>query len=226
MRATTAICLLLLSAVAFPAESADRRFHDPERCAQSWDDPTRDDWQQPMALLRLLSLQEGDVVADIGAGTGYLTSRLTIDVGDTGKVYAVDVEQAMLDHIRKRTDTYQERVVTVLAEPDDPKLPAGGIDAIVILNTWHHIGKRAAYLKKLDQSLGREGRVLLVDYHEGKLPVGPPPKEKIPRAKVIKEFESAGFRLVSESTALPYQYALLFYPPERPRPDYIEAIEP
>jgi ubiquinone/menaquinone biosynthesis C-methylase UbiE len=153
------------------------------------------------------------VVADLGAGTGFFTRSLAIAVGDSGSVYAVDIEQSMLDYIRSRDDVMQNRVIPVLAAPDDPKLPDGTIDIVLTVNTWHHIKKRSAYLKLLDRALTPDGRVVVVDFRGGELPVGPPPGHKLSRAKVLKEFEKAGWKFAAESIALPYQYMLTFYPP-------------
>ena len=84
---------------------------------------------------------------------------------------------------------------------------------ILILNTWHHIKKRSRYLDKLARALGPEGRLVLIDYRQGELPVGPRPKHKLSREQVVGEFTEAGWQLVSESVALPYQYLLIFLPP-------------
>ena len=79
--------------------------------------------------------------------------------------------------------------------------------------TSHHIGERVAYLAKLRPALSREGRVAIIDWRKGDIPLGPPPEERVGREDVIAEFENAGWRLVTESVALPYQYFLVFYPP-------------
>ena len=95
-------------------------------------------------------------------------------------------------------------------------MPEGEIDLVVILNTWHHIDKRTEYLPRLLKSLSPAGRVAVIDYREGKLPVGPKPAEKLARDTVVAEFEQADWRLVAESVALPYQYVLIFLPPAKP----------
>lgn len=205
------LCVILCLATASVALGGS-----VERSAEVWDDPARDEWQMPMILLEFLGIEWGDQVADLGAGTGYFTKLLSIAVGTQGTVYAVDVKQAMLDHLMAREDVTAERVVPLLAKKDDPGLPEGEIDLVVILNTWHHIDKRTEYLPKLLKSLSPEGRVALVDFREGELPVGPKPSHKLSRDQVVSEFESANWRLVAESVALPYQYLLIFLPPEQP----------
>ncbi len=208
------LCLtLFLPAVAGESREHHPAWSDVEHWSRVFDDPARDEWQRPLTLLTLLGIDQGEVVADIGTGTGYFIRPLSIAVGPEGKVYAVDIEQAMLDHVMAREEIVRERVIPVLAAPDDPRLPAGAIDLAVIVNTWHHIDNRSKYLRRLQRVLSPEGRVAIVDFREGELPVGPPPGEKLSRETVLAEFAKARWQFVSESVALPYQYFLVFYPP-------------
>jgi len=215
--------LLVLSCVgAVPAEeprAGHRSWGDVEHWAEVFDDPARDEWQKPISLVGFLGVEPGQTVADLGAGTGYFTRPLSIQVGPAGRVYAVDVEKKMLDHLMQRTDIVTDRVIPVVASKNDPKLPEGKIDLVVAVDTWHHIEKREAYLKKLQRCLSPEGRVAIVDFREGDLPVGPPPEHKLAREEVVREFEDAGWRFVAESVMLPYQYVLVFWPPEKDRPE-------
>jgi len=198
-------------------DATDRRaFRDPAERAKSWDSPDRGAWQKPEAVMRLLGAQRGDTVADLGAGTGYFTRLLSSVVGPEGRVYAVDIEQAMLDHIRGREDIlFPQNIVTVLATPDDPKLPDGELDLIFTANTWHHIDDRLNYLERLRRALKPYGRLVIVDWHEGDLPEGPPAGHKLSRDAVVQELQKGGWTLTSESVALPYQYLLVFAPPGR-----------
>jgi len=204
-------------AAAAPGEhdaTVRHAFEDPERWVRVFEDPERDTWQKPRTVVRVLGLDEGQTVADLGAGTGYFTRYLASIVGRSGTVYAVDVEPAMLEFIRTREDFREFRnIVTVEADPDDPKLPQGELDLILVVDTWHHIDDRLAYLEHLERALVPSGRVAVIDFHEGELPVGPPAGHKLPRDAVVAEFEKAGWSLVTESTALPYQYLLVFLPP-------------
>lgn len=212
MRKTLFCAASLVLATVVSAQ--DHPFSDVEHWVPVFEDAERKIWQKPLLVLDALGVMDGEVVADVGAGSGYFTGLLSILVGDAGKVYAVDIEQAMLDHIATRADVAANRVEYVLARPDDPKLPAGEVDLILIVDTWHHISKRPKYLKKLQQALSPEGRVVVIDYREGDLPVGPPADHKLAREVVVAEFEKAKWTLVSESMLLPYQYFLIFYPPE------------
>ena len=200
-----------------PAKSEDatvrHSFKDAKHWAEQFESPDRREWQLPGIVMRVLGVEEGESVADLGAGTGYFTHVLSIAVGSAGRVWAVDVEPEMLDYIGKRTDLGPGKVITVLAAPDDPKLPAGEVDLVLAVDTWHHIDGRVAYLDRLAGALSPRGRVAIIDWHEGELPLGPPAGHKLSREAVLDEFARAGWRLETESVALPYQYVLVFYPP-------------
>ncbi len=190
------------------------RFDDPERWAAIFEDPERDTWQKPELVLDFLGLRPGQVVADLGAGTGYFTVRLARRVGVSGRVYAVDIEPKLIAYLGERAKKEDlPQVVAVLAEPDDPKLPQGTLDLVLVVDTWHHIDDRLRYLERLARVLRPGGRVAVVDFREGELPVGPPPDHKLSREHIVGEFAEAGWHLVAESDALPYQYVLVFVPP-------------
>jgi len=213
------ICMMLVGCVLLTpsalTHAAGQDWSDAEHWSSVFDDPDRAQWQKPLTLALFLGIARGETIADIGAGTGYFTRYLVSQVSPTGAVYAVDIEQAMLDHLMAREDIQTKLVIPVVAESDDPMLPEGKIDLIVVMNTWHHIGKRSKYLKKLEASLSPEGRVAIIDFRLGEFPVGPPDSKKLSRQKVLKEFEKAGWRMVAETVALPYQYGLIFLPPEK-----------
>jgi len=194
-----------------PEHGGHGDFSDARRWAERFDAPDRVRWQKTDHVLRMLALEEGQRVADIGAGTGYFTVLLAGEVGPTGKVYAVDIEPTMLEYIRQRPELAElHNVETVLAPPDDPTLPDAGVDLILIVNTWHHIEKRGAYLEHLDHALAPDGRLVIIDWAKRDLPMGPPLAEKLSRDQVVDEMRDAGFALRSESVALPYQYFLIF----------------
>jgi ubiquinone/menaquinone biosynthesis C-methylase UbiE len=209
-----AFCLLhsppLAAQTVATAHDAHRLHGDPTAYMASLDDPKRDAWQKPHDVLVALDLKPGQVVADIGAGSGYFALRFARHVGATGKVLAVDVAGAMLDEVARRAATASLGNVTpVLARPDDPTLPAGGVDVVFTCNTWHHIDERPSYLAKVKQALAPGGRFVIVDFHKD-APVGPPASMKLARADVLAEVQRAGFALANEPTFLPHQYFLVF----------------
>jgi ubiquinone/menaquinone biosynthesis C-methylase UbiE len=193
-------------------EAADRLHHDHAAYMAALDDPARDGWQKPKEVVTALGLAHGHVVADIGAGSGYFALRFAHHVGAGGKVLAVDIAPQMLEELGRRASAAGlSNVTTVLARPDDPLLPAAGVDVIFTCNTWHHIGGRTAYLGRLKQALAPGGRLVIVDFHKD-APVGPPATMKLARELVVDEVRKAGFTLKDEPTFLPHQYFLVFEP--------------
>jgi ubiquinone/menaquinone biosynthesis C-methylase UbiE len=186
------------------------RFDDPERFAKSFDDPARDQWQMPGRVIEALSLQPNSSVADIGAGTGYFAMRLAKAV-PKGTVYAVDVEPKMLEFLRTRAQTeHASNVVPVQAAASSPNLPKP-VDAILIVNTYHHLPSRVTYFGELKRSLNSGGRIAIVDYHKN-APDGPPPEFRFDAAQIIDEMQRAGYRLDARHDFLPRQHFLVFRP--------------
>ena len=184
---------------------------DPQAYIASLEDPARDAYQKPDEVLKALALRPGEVVADIGSGSGYFALRFARAVGDAGRVYAVDVSPDMVRHLNRRLrDTGVRNVSSVLADPDDPLLPETTIDRFVIVDTWHHVEDQAKYLGLMKRALKPGGTVVHIDFQKRPLPLGPPEAMKVAREDVVRQMESAGFRLSAEHTFLPYQYFLVF----------------
>ena len=215
-----AFAVVSLSVLLSPLLSAQKpgtmdemhRLHaDSKAYIATLEDPARDAYQKPHEVVTALGLEEGQRIADIGAGSGYFTLRFAQHVGRTGRVYAVDISPDMILHLNERVrDLRLDNVTTVLARPDDPLLPASSLDRIFICDTWHHIENRARYLATLKTLLKSGGRVTIVDFHKKQDPVGPPLAMRVARQDVVREFEQVGFRLAKEHTFLPYQYFLVF----------------
>jgi len=204
----------VLAQVAASPHEMHQRHGDPPAYIASLDDPVRDAYQKPDEVLKALDLRPGEVVADIGAGSGYFTVRFARAVGDGGRVYAVDINPDMIRHLNRRIrDAGLRNVVTVLSEPDDPLLPEASVDRFVIVDTWHHVEDQAGYLARLKRMLKPGGQVVHIDFQKRDLPVGPPPAMKIAREDLVKQMGGAGFRLAAEHDFLPYQYFLVFTVP-------------
>lgn len=197
-----------------PYEATSRRsFEDVEHWKRVFDDPGRDAWQKPERVVRALDLRPGMWVADLGAGTGYFIGHLSAVLGPTGTLLAIDTEPNLLSHLRARAEKEDlANVIPILASPDDPRLPPATVDLVLIVDTFHHLDDRLGYFRRLARSLKPGGRIAVIDWREGDLPLGPPPDHKLPRAQVVEEMNAAGYRLADEPDFLPYQYFLIFAP--------------
>ncbi|MCC6849987.1 MAG: class I SAM-dependent methyltransferase [Deltaproteobacteria bacterium] len=194
---------------ATPGSAHD--FADVAQWRRVFDDPARDGWQKPRELVAALRIRPGAWVADLGAGTGYFSRFLDAAVGPRGVVFAVDTEPNLVAHLRARAEEERTRtIVPVLASFDDPRLPPNALDLVLLVDTYHHLDDRRAYLARLGAALKPAGRIAIVDWKQGALPIGPPPAHKLARTQVIDEMRIADWRLVEEPALLPHQYVLVF----------------
>jgi ubiquinone/menaquinone biosynthesis C-methylase UbiE len=188
----------------------EHRFDDPARFAKSFDDPARDGWQMPGRVIAALQLQPDSQVADIGAGTGYFSMKLSKAV-PKGTVFAVDVEPKMLDFLRNRAKAeHVTNVVPVQAAASSPNIPKP-VDAILIVNTYHHLPSRASYFADLKRSLKPGGRIAIIDFRKD-APSGPPPEFRFDAAQIVAEMEQAGYRVAARHDFLPHQHFVIFEP--------------
>jgi arsenite methyltransferase len=202
----TVFAACLLHAVLF-AQVPDQEHHKhmhADTYAKVLEDPSRDAWQKPHDVIMALALQSKEVVADIGAGTGYFSRRLA---RHAATVFAVDIDPKLLEIAAKNK---LANLKLVHAKMDDPALPSASVDTIFICDVWHHIDGRPAYLQKLKQALKPGGRIVVIDFKEGKLPVGPPPSMKITEKALTAEFAAAGLQVSRRHDILPHQYFLEF----------------
>jgi ubiquinone/menaquinone biosynthesis C-methylase UbiE len=182
--------------------------HHPPRSAEEYrkvlENPGRDQWQKPHEVILALALRPDEVIADIGAGSGYFTRRFA---RHAGKVFAVDIDAKLLEIAKRDAPA---NVTFVHAAADDPKLPPASVDTIFICDVLHHISGRPAYYKKLDEALKAGGRIVIIDFYKKQLPVGPPVSMKLTEQEVESELAAAGFRLAKSHSFLPHQYFLEF----------------
>jgi ubiquinone/menaquinone biosynthesis C-methylase UbiE len=173
--------------------------------------PDRDIWQHPEQIMDVLGIADGSIVADIGAGAGWFTIRLARRVGPNGVVYAEDVQPEMLAAIQRRVNAEGlVNVKPILGKGSDPQLPANALDAALMVDAYHEIDDRVPLLRNLAKALRPGGRIGVVDFKlEGSGP-GPPMEERISHETVVNDAKSAGLRLLSQETFLPYQYFLIF----------------
>jgi predicted methyltransferase len=189
----------------------DRGLFPPENLGLL-EGPDRAIWQRPDQIMDALGIADGSKVADVGAGAGYFTIRLARRVGPRGVVYATDVQQEMLDVIRRRVAREKlENVRTSRGEGTSTGLPPGHqLDAILVVDTYPEVKDRVAFLRDLSTALKPGGRIGIVNYKPGGGGPGPSPSEgvRVPQAMVEADARAAALR-VAGSQNLPYQYLLV-----------------
>lgn len=175
-------------------------------------DPSRDSWQQPQAVIRALHVAPGAHIADLGAGGGYFTFVLAEAVGPEGKVYAIDTDNDSLRFIEKEAAQrggMPRQVELIRAATNDPYLPARRVDLIFTCNTYHHLVDRVPYMRALATSLRPEGRIAIIDFKEGTW-LGSFFGHATSKETVRQEMEAAGYRLTNDFDFLPRQHFQVF----------------
>lgn len=191
--------------------TVSHRFDEVDRWVKVFDDPARDEWQKPEVLVAALGIPKKAVVADIGAGTGYFNPHLAAAVGRRGRVIAVDVERSLVDHmVRRAVAEGTPQVEPRLGRFEDPGLLPGEADLILMVDTYHHIDRRKDYFARLRAALAPGGRLVIVDFKQGELPVGPPPDHRIAPEVVEAELTAVGYQLVAAPELLPHQFVRVF----------------
>lgn len=182
-------------------------FSDVARFEAIFDTPDRDEWQRPQELVALMTLPADARVVDLGAGTGYFLRHLAAAV-PRGEVLALDVEPAMVAHMRERVAREGLTNVEVRAiDPDDPGLPPASVDAILIVDTWHHLADRSRYAARLKRALRPGGALWIVDFTRD-APDGPPPEMRLDPEQVLAELRAAGLQAEVVDAHLPRQYVI------------------
>jgi len=174
--------------------------------------PGRDQEQRPDEVLRAMGLRDGDVVADLGAGTGYFTRRLAKAVAPSGRVYAVDIQPEMIGLLKRNVEEAGlTNVVPVLGAGDDPNLPRDSLDWILLVDVYHEFQQPKAMLRRMHEALKPTGKVALVEYRlEGLTALHIRREHRMSPKQVLAEWEPLGFRLVKRHEFLPTQHLFLF----------------
>jgi SAM-dependent methyltransferase len=208
--ALAALCLSVLSSAAFPAQRSHGRLFPPEDLGLL-EGPDRDAWQKPDQVMDALGIADGGTVGDLGAGGGWFTIRLARRVGPNGVVYAEDIQTQMIDSIARRVEREGLRnVKTILGTPDDPRLPSGALDAVLIVDAYHEMERPVALLRNVARALKPRGRLGIIDFKGNGGGPGPPAEERVPAEVILSDATEAGLRLLSRHDFLPFQYLLVF----------------
>ncbi len=151
-----------------------------------------------------LELAENAIVGDLGCGPGVFAIPLARTVHE-GFVLASDIEPAQLDALRAAIASQDvHNVVPVLASVGDPHFPPGQLDLVFVADTYHHLRDRVAYFRRVQQALRPGGRLAILEYKPGDLPVGPPADRKLPPGAREAELIEAGYKLVDRFDTHPY----------------------
>jgi cyclopropane fatty-acyl-phospholipid synthase-like methyltransferase len=174
----------------------------------------REEFQKPEQVMDALELKPGMRVADVGCGSGYFTVKIAEEIGPEGKVWAIDAWQDMLDYLDRRVQIEGlENVELVKVDRDDPMIPDGSADLILMVDVYHYIKDRVAYGKVLRKDIAPGGRLIVLDYIPKSLeerPWGPPPSQHMSEEELTADLEKAGFRKVRQHDFLPEQYFVIY----------------
>lgn len=235
MKSSVFLALLCFLAPVFAADSVyeHRAVHDPDGIGKfylgreiahvmghqgaDWlERPERAEEEKPDKMVDLLGLKKGDVVADIGSGTGYISWRMAQKVGSTGKVYGVEIQQEMLDlmdaNMKKRGVT---NVFGILGTETDPKLPPASVDLVIMVDVYHEFSEPVEMMRNIVKGLKPGGRVAFVEYRAEDPTVPIKKVHKMSEAQVKKEAAAAGLDWEKTIPDLPRQHLIIVRKPER-----------
>jgi len=173
--------------------------------------PERESEEQPSKAIAALGVTAGQVVADVGAGSGYYTVRLAERVGPTGRVFATDIQPEMLSLLRARVARARlDNVELVLSADADPRLPEGLFDLVLMVDVYHELARPQEVLRKLRASLKPDGRLVLVEFRKESawVPIREEHKMSVKEARM--ELEAEGYRFDRVIDVLPWQHILVF----------------
>jgi ubiquinone/menaquinone biosynthesis C-methylase UbiE len=185
-------------------------FKEVQKYIEFLEKKDRELWQKPDTVINELSLKGTEKIADVGAGSGYFTFRLSKEL-PKGKVYAIDIEPEMIRHIHHKAVSNNIRnIEAIFSTPDNPNIPED-VDLVFICDVLLHVKNKEDWLKSVFSQMKDDSKLVLIEFKEGKLPEGPPEDMKIPLEKMISITTNAGFvNLKQKDELLPYQYYLEF----------------
>jgi predicted methyltransferase len=179
----------------------------------SWlERPEREAEEKPDLVIAAMRLKDGDVVAEVGAGSGYMARRAARAVAPHGVVYANDIQPEMIDLIRSNDERERiANIVPILGSETDPRLPEGAADWILLVDVYHEFQQPKPMLARMRQALKPGGHVMLVEYRgEGTSAEQIRPEHRMTKEQVLGEWLPAGYLLESVSEALPSQRMFIF----------------
>lgn len=201
LKVASAAFLLLISLCALAQQPAAPAASAPQRKTSEpytgdlsiFDSPGRGERLQINRVMDILGITPGKSAADIGAGSGWFTVRAAKRVGVGGVVYAVDINPDAIEHISERAKTEQlANVKTILSKPDDPRLPANSVNAVLLLKTYHEVANPVELLRNLRPALRSDAKVGVIDRN------GNGENHGVESDLVIREAKEAGYNLAGQ----------------------------
>ena len=178
----------------------------------SWlDRSEREREEQPAKALDLIGIEPGMTVGDVGAGTGYMTLRIAKRVGESGKVYANDIQPEMLDKLADNARRENlKNIETVLGSEADAKLPAGKLDLVLLVDVYHEFSRPEEMLQSIRRSLKPDGRLVLLEYKKEDPSIPIRPEHKMSIYEIKTEVEAEGYKLDKVIDSLTRQHIVIF----------------
>lgn len=185
--------------------------------------PERDEEERASESFKQLKLTAGMTVCDMGCGNGYWTLPMARDIGPEGRVLAVDIQREMLQKLRARSARSKiNNIEPVLGKIDDPNLPAGEVDLLLMVDVYHEFSHPESMLWGIRRSLKPTGVIALLEYREEDPEVPIKPLHKMSKTQIMKEYKHNGLKLVREYNKLPWQHLMFFARDDSP----LAEIEP
>jgi ubiquinone/menaquinone biosynthesis C-methylase UbiE len=183
---------------------------------------TRDSRQREEDCKRLLAelhVKPGQAICDMGCGNGFYTLKLARLAGAKGKVYAVDIQQEMLDMLTRRVKSAKlTNIVPLLSTETDPRLKENSIDLMLMVDVYHEFSQPEAMLKAIRKSLKPDGRIALAEFRAEDANVPIKPEHKMSKKQILKEFTANGLKLSGQFDKLPWQHLMFFARDDAPEP--------
>ncbi len=175
------------------------------------DRPQREDEERPATVIEALGLVGGEVVADLGAGSGYFTFRIAPKVGKAGKVLAVEIQDEMIETLRQRATAQKvTNVEVVKGSESDPNLPVNGVDLVLMVDVYHELAYPFEVMTKVRKALKTGGRVVFVEYRKEDPQVRIKEVHKMSVAQLEKEMKAVGLTRLRTVETLPLQHIVVF----------------
>ena len=203
--------------VAAPANEEYRTPALREKAASEMSSSFRGALERTGPLVESLGLHVGDTVADVGTGVGHLLPYLVKRVGGSGTIFAVDIYPEFLDRVRERISAAGwQNVHPVLATERNPELPVDRLDAVILLDTYHHLNFPEETMGAVRRALKSDGRLFIIDFYRNR----PNPQAtleqvqrhiRLDRDDVVKEIEAQGFGLTRQWDHMPFSWTQTSY---------------